>query len=282
MEPVLVAVSYTDPKAPALFTESLRRTGFGVLRDHPVPYALIEEIMREWLAFFDTDAKFGYLVEGAGRDGFFSEAIAETAKGNTRRDLKEYFHIYEWGRYPAEVSDAARRYFRLASTLAAELLEWVERHTPAEVRSSFRVPLSQMITNSPDTLLRILRYPPLPEGVDEAMRAAAHEDINLLTVLPASNERGLQLLDSRGQWVDIPCDPGSLIINLGDMLQETSGGYYRSTTHRVVNPTGEARRRSRISLPLFLHPRPEVVLSDRYTAGSYLEERLTQLRRENK
>ena len=77
--------------------------------------------------------------------------------------------------------------------------------------------------------------------------------------------------------MDVPCDFGNLIINIGDMLQEASAGYYPSTTHRVVNPEGTDTRKSRISLPLFLHPRPEVVLSDRYTAGAYLTERLREL-----
>ena len=125
----------------------------------------------------------------------------------------------------------------------------------------------------------MLRYPPLagdePEG---AMRAAAHEDINLLTVLPASNEAGLQVRDIRGNWHDVPCDFGSLAINSGDMLHLASGGYYPSTTHRVVNPSGDAARRSRLSLPLFLHPADDVVLAEGRTAFSFLQERIAELR----
>ncbi len=128
------------------------------------------------------------------------------------------------------------------------------------------------------TLLRVLHYPPL-EGDEElgAIRAGAHEDINLLTVLPAANEPGLQVKTKEGDWLDVPCDFGNLIINIGDMLQEASGGYYPSTTHRVINPEGADKTKSRISLPLFLHPKPEVVLSERHTANSYLMERLREL-----
>ena len=117
------------------------------------------------------------------------------------------------------------------------------------------------------------------DGTEEpgAIRAAAHEDINLLTILPASNEPGLQVKGSDGEWMDVPCDFGTLIINIGDMLQEASRGYYPSTTHRVINPTGGSAAKSRISLPLFLHPRPDVVLSERHTAHSYLMERLREL-----
>ncbi|WP_336801192.1 isopenicillin N synthase family dioxygenase [Kaistia sp. MMO-174] len=274
----VAAVSYKDPAAPALFTDSLHRTGFGVVRDHPIPQALVEQVYAEWLDFFDGDAKHAYAFDRAKHDGFFSSAVSETAKGNTKRDLKEFFHVFPWGRYPAEVSDAARRYYALASEFAGELLSWVEAHTPPEVSAKFSMPLASMIDASPATLLRILRYPPLT-GEEEpgAVRAAAHEDINLLTVLPASNERGLQLLTASGEWADVPSDFGTLVINVGDMLQEASGGFYKSTTHRVVNPSGEGARRSRISIPLFLQPRPEVVLSERYTAESYLDERLRQL-----
>lgn len=135
-----------------------------------------------------------------------------------------------------------------------------------------------MIEGSEKTLLRILHYPPL-EGDEElgAIRAGAHEDINLLTVLPAANEPGLQVKTKEGDWLDVPCDFGNLIINIGDMLQEASGGYYPSTTHRVINPEGADKTKSRISLPLFLHPKPEVVLSERHTANSYLMERLREL-----
>ena len=135
-----------------------------------------------------------------------------------------------------------------------------------------------MIESTPNTLLRILHYPPLT-GDEElgAIRAAAHEDINLLTILPAANEPGLQVKLQNGDWLDVPADFGNLIINIGDMLQEASGGYFPSTIHRVINPSGKATTKSRISLPLFLHPRPDVVLSERYTADSYLQERLREL-----
>ncbi len=276
----VAAVDYRAADAPARFTDSLRRTGFGVVRNHPIPRDLLETLYAEWLAFFASDAKHAYAASREQYDGFFSTAAAETAKTHHRQDIKEYFHVYPWGRYPAEVSDAARRYFEIAGALAAELLGWIEANTPATVRARFSMPLSEMIAGSSLTLLRVLRYPPLTGAEPpDALRSAPHEDINLLTVLAAANEPGLQLLDSRGRWTDVPCDPGSLAINAGDMLQEASGGYFKSTTHRVTNPTGEARLRSRISLPLFLQPRPEVILSERYTAGAYHAERLREIRR---
>jgi isopenicillin N synthase-like dioxygenase len=276
----VTAVNYGDPDAPAKFTDSLRRTGFGVIRNHPIPIDLIETIYAEWLAFFESDAKAKYRY-GEKYDGFFPATEAETAKTGKAPDLKEYFHIYPWGQYPTEVSDAARRYYAIASDFAVELLGWVEDNTPEDVKARFSEPLSEMIRGTDRSLFRILRYPPLSgEEEPDAVRSAAHEDINLLTVLPAAKERGLQVMNAKGEWHDVPSDLGTLVVNVGDMLQEASGGYYKSTTHRVVNPTSEeSKLRSRVSIPLFLHPRPEVVLSDRHTSGSYLAERLAELSR---
>ena len=102
-------VDFTSPGAPAAFCDSLHRTGFGVLKNHPLDHALVSGIYDEWLAFFATHAKHRYPFDKDGKlDGYFSTAVSETAKGNTVKDLKEFFHIYPWGRYPAEVSDAAR------------------------------------------------------------------------------------------------------------------------------------------------------------------------------
>ena len=148
-----------------------------------------------------------------------------------------------------------------------------------ELQLPFEHVPTHFLDGSTRTLLRVLRYPPLigelPQG---AVRAAAHEDINLLTVLPASNEAGLELLGTNGEWYPVPCDPGSLAVNGGEMLDLASGGYYPATTHRVVNPTGEAATRPRMSLPLFLHPADDVVLAEGRTAYEFLQQRIQELR----
>ena len=273
-------VDYRSPTAAKDFCTSLHETGFGVLSNHPLDQKLVEGIYAEWLAFFGTDAKNSYPYNFDKLDGYFSPKVSETAKGHTKRDLKEFFHIYPWGRYPAEVSDAARRYYAAGSSLAATLLQWVEDNSPPEVKARYSMPLTQMIDGCQETLLRVLHYPPLV-GDEEpgAVRAAAHGDINLLTILPAATEPGLQVLGKDNAWYDVPCDFGLLIVNIGDMLEEASGHYYPSTVHRVLNPAGEGAKKSRISMPLFLHPRREIVLSERYTVGSYFEERMRELSR---
>jgi isopenicillin N synthase-like dioxygenase len=274
----LIAVDYTAANADELFVESLHKTGFGVLKNHPISQARVTSIYQRWQAFFDSQQKHQYSFSKETHDGFFSTNISETAKGCKKKDIKEYFHYYPWGRCPEDLLQEISDYYQDTNALAAELLAWVEKYSPAEVCAKYSQPLSTMVTESQQTLLRILHYPPL-DGSEEpdAIRAAAHEDINLLTLLPAANEPGLQVKGTGDSWIDVPCDFGHLIVNIGDMLQEASNGYFPSTTHRVVNPKGSDQSRSRISLPLFLHPNPQVVLSDRYTAKEYLQERLEEL-----
>jgi len=274
----LHAIDCNDTDAPRKFSESLRETGFGVLKNHPIRQEQVQQIYNSWQEFFDTDTKQDFLFDKERYDGFFPATMAEAAKGHSTRDLKEYYHYYPWGRCPDSLRAEIEQYYADTISFATKLLSWVEENTPDNVKNTFSEPLSGMIGNCSQTLLRVLHYPPIEDDrAPDAIRAQAHEDINLLTILPAANEPGLQVKARNGEWLDVPCEFGNLIINIGDMLQEASGGYYPSTTHRVINPDGTNMKKSRISLPMFLHPRPEVVLSDRYTAGDYLTERLREL-----
>ena len=274
----LSAIDFHSATAAADFVESLRQTGFGVIRNHPLPEQQVTDIYEHWLDFFHADNKHDYCRDDGNTGGFIPVESAESAKGRELRDLKEYFHFYPNSICPPELRNELMAYYDGTVAFAATLLSWIEQETPIHVQQTFSEPLSSMINGSQQSLLRILHYPPLTTAVEPgAVRAAAHEDINLITILPASNEPGLQVQTRDGTWLDVPTDFGNLIINSGDMLQEASAGYYPSTTHRVINPDGAARQHSRISLPLFLHPRPEVVLSPRHTAGSYLAERLNEL-----
>jgi isopenicillin N synthase-like dioxygenase len=275
---MLPIVDFQSPTAPQEFVKSLHETGFGVLTNHPIQKELLQSIYENWAGFFASDEKQNFQFNVETQDGFFPSSVSETAKGFTVKDIKEYYHYYPWGQCPAELKAQLHQYYEMANEIAVTLLNWVEQHSPKEVAEKYSVALSSMIEESHRTLLRILHYPPLT-GNEEvgAIRAAAHGDINLLTILPAANASGLQVKLKDGEWFDVPGDFGCLIVNIGDMLQEASGGYFPSTIHRVINPEGEDMTKSRISLPLFLHPRPDVVLSERYTAGSYLDERLREL-----
>ncbi|MFC3093682.1 isopenicillin N synthase family oxygenase [Alteromonas sediminis] len=274
----LEAVDYRAPDAQQQFTRSLRETGFGVLKNHPIDQDKVANIYQLASTFFADQSKHDFAFNVDTQDGYFPQSVSEVAKGHKVKDIKEYFHFYPWGQCPEALRGPLQEYYDNANALAQELLGWVQNNAPADVQSAFSMPLSSMIENSDKTLLRVLHYPPMQgDEAPDAIRAAAHEDINLLTILPAANEPGLQVKTKEGSWLDVPCDFGNLIVNIGDMLQEASGHYYPSTTHRVINPEGTDTQKARISLPLFLHPRPDVVLSERYTADSYLTERLKEL-----
>lgn len=273
----LSAIDFRDKYCDRQFVASLQDIGFAVLEHHPLDMALVNKIYEDWREFFATDRKFEFELNKDTQDGYFSLQNAESAKGEEQKDFKEYFHFYPWGKCPSELKQGLQAYYDAAHDFAATLLGWVEQLSPNEVAKNYREPLSNMIVDSDVTLLRILHYPPMELATEETTWAAAHEDINLLTILPASDAPGLQVKNKEGEWLEVSSDQNQVIINIGDMLQEASQGHFPSTSHRVVTPAGTDNTNGRMSLPLFLHPRPEVILSDRYTAGSYLQERLNEL-----
>lgn len=273
----VLSVDYQAANAPELFCKSLRETGFGVLTNHPISTQLIEQTYAQWQNFFNTEDKKQYLYQKPKQDGYFPFGT-ESAKDTNILDLKEFYHFYPWGKQPPETADLSLTMYKELTNLAKELLQWVEDGLPNDVAETLSIPLKDMIQDAPNTLLRILHYPPIIGDIEQgAVRAAAHEDINLLTILPTATAPGLQVQDVEGNWHDVPCDPGSIAINVADMLQECTNHYYRSTTHRVVNPNDDLKETSRFSMPLFLHPREDVRLSEQYTAGEYLGQRLREI-----
>lgn len=272
----VLKIDYKDPSAPKQFCQSLQQTGFAVLENHPIDTSLIDSIYSEWFAFFNRDEKYDYLYRRETQDGFFPADIAEKAKGAALKDLKEFYQYYPWGQFPGSMSNDTKGLYHDLTHLASILLRWLESELPADIAQNLSIPLSKMIEDSEQTMLRILHYPPLsgnePEG---AVRAAAHEDINLITLLVGATRSGLQVKDNHDSWHNVPGSQDCIVVNVGDMLDLATNHFYRSTTHRVINP--ESSNESRLSMPLFLHPRPETALSPTKTAGQYLHERLVEL-----
>ena len=263
--------------AAAHFVESLRNTGFAILQYHPIDSDLVSQVYADWARFFSSEGKHEYHFNAKSQDGFFPY-LSENAKGAKEKDLKEFYHYYPWGQCPGFLEEATARLYKQLNGLAMLLLDWVEQESPDAIRKGYSMRLSDMVNPSDGTLMRILNYPAM-QGDEQpsAIRAAAHEDINLLTCLVASTEPGLQVKDLEGNWHDVDCDPGSIAVNVGDMLQMCSDNYVPSTTHRVINPNTGNENKARLSIPLFLHPRPEVVLSDEHTAGTFLLQRLKEI-----
>ena len=217
-------IRYNDIDAPAMFTDSLHKTGFGVIADHPIHSDLVDCVYREWESFFQSEKKHDYLFDPIKQDGYFPTGT-ENAKGYPIKDHKEFYHFYPWGRLPDTLTGATEELYESLVDMTSTLLEWVEKNTPEEVRSQFSEPLKNMIRGSKTNLLRIIHYPPFSGKEDNrSLRAAAHEDINLITLLVAGTRPGLEAKDNNGTWHKITTDPGTIIVNIGDMLKEASGG----------------------------------------------------------
>ena len=270
-------VDFLSDNAPRQFVDSLKNTGFAIIKNHPLDKSLIDDVYQDWENFFNSSAKHDYLFDKDKQDGYFPFQ-SENARGYSAKDLKEFYHIYPWGRYPSEIGDNTQLLYDFLLQMGEELLDWINDNSPAHVSKNFTVPLSEMFEDSEENLLRIINYPPLKDiNTHGAIRAQEHEDINLITILVASTQPGLQVKNTKGKWINVQSNPGQLIINTGDMLQECSKGYFPSTVHRVVNPKEQNKHKARLSMPLFVHPSDNIVLSKKYTAKTYLEERLKEI-----
>ena len=252
---------------------SFAEYGFAVIRDHGIPLELIEQAEAKSKEFFalPDDVKRAYqLPKGGGARGY-TPFGTEKAKDADIFDLKEFWHV---GRdlpeghplsefmapniWPAEVDGFEATFAKLYDAFDAaglRVLEAIALHLGLD-RHYFAPTVDQG-----NSVMRLLRYPPLgADAPDGAIRAAAHGDINTITLLLGAEEAGLELLTRQGTWKAVDVPEGALVINVGDMLDRLTNSRLRSTTHRVVNPKGAAKDRSRYSMPFFLHFRPDYVI----------------------
>ena len=269
-------VDYQASDAAANLTTSLHETGFAILTNHPITPARIDESYQAWGEFFAGSDKTDWLRDPKTQDGYFPFK-SEHAKDAIAKDLKEFYHVYPWGQIPPQLEDITRALYADLLNLGITLLGWLDDALPPPQKSKLSQPLAAMMHDSQQSLFRILHYPPLESIVEQgATRAAAHEDINLITLLLAGSKPGLEAMDRAGNWHAISCDAGMITVNNGDMLALASDDFYPSTKHRVINPDAGANT-SRYSMPMFLHPRPEVELSQGFTADMFLQQRLGEI-----
>lgn len=253
---------------------SFAEYGFAVVRDHGIPQDLITRAEAVAKAFFalPDDVKRAYKLEGGGGARGYTPFGTEKAKDAEVFDLKEFWHV---GRdlppghllaefmapnvWPAEITDFREVMSALYAAFEASglrVLEAIALHL-GRPRDFFAASVEDG-----NSVMRLLHYPPLgPDAPEGAIRAAAHGDINTITLLLGAEEAGLELLTKQGDWLPIPAVEGALVINVGDMLERQTNGRLRSTTHRVVNPRGEAAKRARYSMPFFLHFRPDFMIT---------------------
>jgi len=253
---------------------SFAEYGFAVVRDHGIPQSLIDEAEAVSKAFFalPESVKRAYKIEGGGGARGYTPFGTEKAKDAEVFDLKEFWHV---GRslppghalaefmapniWPDEVDgfrETMSALYAAFEAAGARVLEAIALHL-GRPRDFFAASVEDG-----NSVMRLLHYPPLgPDAPEGAIRAAAHGDINTITLLLGAEEAGLELLTKQGEWLPIPAVKGALVINVGDMLERQTNGRLRSTTHRVVNPRGEAARRARYSMPFFLHFRPDFLIT---------------------
>ena len=259
------------------FYTSLKNTGFAVIQNHSISGEILERFYNSWAKFFNSKEKENFKFNPSKQDGFFPFR-SENAKNNDIKDLKEFFHVYPKTDLPDFLKEDTIKVYKELVLLGMELLRWLDESTPKNIKELLSEPLIDMMSKSERNLLRVLHYPPIESKIEDgAIRAAAHEDINLITLLVSGSQPGLEAQDIKGNWHKVPVDKGMITVNVGDMLQMASGGFYPSTSHRVVNPEN-SQNVSRYSLPMFMHPRNNALLKPGTTADDYLQERLKEIR----
>lgn len=258
------------------FGDSIRDFGFVILEGHEVGSPLIKKAYECAERFFAQPEEFKNSYdrpENAGQRGY-TQFGKEHAKNQKKGDLKEFWHVGretennpelqqvylpnlwpEESQVPGFRSTLSELYSRL-DELALQLLEALSVYMHLEPDT-----FPDMARHG-NSILRVLHYPALAEGDYKtgAVRAAAHEDINLITILCEATESGLEILTRENVWVPIESGPGQLVVDSGDMLSRVTNGLIPSTTHRVVNPPG-ARNSPRFSMPFFVHPFPSCDLT---------------------
>ncbi|MEY8870113.1 isopenicillin N synthase family oxygenase [Flavobacteriaceae bacterium 144Ye] len=277
--------------------------GFVALKGHFLDDKLVDNLYKEVKNFFDlpVDTKQKYEIPGIGGQRGYVSFGKESAKGKKEGDLKEFWHFGQYvednpkleEEYPSNVTveelpkfnEIGKEAYRMLEKTARYVLRALALHLDLE-----ETYFDQYIHNG-NSILRPIHYPPIKEEPKEAVRAAAHGDINLITLLMGAQGRGLQVQNHKGEWIDAIAEPDELMINVGDMLSRHTNNKLKSTIHRVINPPKELWGTSRYSIPFFMHPVSEMRLDvlescidedhpklyDDISAGEFLHERLVEL-----
>lgn len=277
--------------------------GFVALKGHFLSDDLVNNLYGEIKKFFDlpVEKKREYEIEGIGGQRGYVSFGKESAKGKKEGDLKEFWHFGQYvegndalkAEYPENVEVAELPEF---NTVGKETYKMLEKTGVYVLRAlALFLDLDENYfdnyVKNGNSILRPIHYPPITSEPENAVRAAAHGDINLITLLMGAQGKGLQVQNHKGEWLDAIAEPDELVINVGDMLSRHSNNRLKSTIHRVVNPPRELWGTSRYSIPFFMHPISEMPLNclencinennpkqfEDITAGQFLNERLIEL-----
>jgi isopenicillin N synthase-like dioxygenase len=277
--------------------------GFVALKGHFLDDALVSDLYREIKNFFDlsVEAKEKYEIPGIGGQRGYVSFGKESAKGKKEADLKEFWHF---GQYVEDDAEKAKEYpenvlvdelpkFNEVGEQAYKMLEKTAKYVLRSLALHLDLEetyFDHYIRNG-NSILRPIHYPPIATEPKGAERAAAHGDINLITLLMGAQGKGLQVKNLNGDWIDAMAEPNEIMINVGDMLARHSNNKLKSTIHRVTNPPKEMWGTSRYSIPFFMHPISEMKLDvlencidkknpkqfEDITSGEFLDQRLIEL-----
>ena len=296
-----------DEQTKSMFVQTIGKAfqeiGFCAVRGHFLDDDLVNRLYSQIKLFFDLpiEVKRKYEhPEFSGQRGYVSFG-KESAKGSKHGDLKEYWHF---GQHISENEISKYNYFPNIivnelpdfNKVGEEVYKTLEKTAKYVLRAlALYLEIDEnyfdnYIKNG-NSILRPIHYPPITEDPKEAVRAAAHGDINLITLLMGAHGKGLQVQNTRGEWIDAVASEDELMINIGDMLSRHTNNVLKSTVHRVVNPDRELLKKSRYSIPFFMHPISEMKLNvlestiseespkayEDITAGEFLKERLVEL-----
>lgn len=277
----------------------LKDYGFIILKDHTIEQKKIDRAYELVKTFFSLplETKLKYKLNNGGQRGY-TPFKTEHAKDNKNPDLKEFWHvgrellatsqykgIYPENAWPTEIAEFQSIFMELYEAMdmtSQILLEAIGKGLDLP-ETYFR----DMITDG-NSIIRTIHYPPTKgEDTKNSIRAAAHEDINLITMLVGATDSGLQLLERDGTWLDVNSRPGEIVVDTGDMISRITNNVLPSTTHRVINPSTDSS--ARYSMPFFVHPHSEAMLKcipscvgtgakfPDITAGDFLTQRLKEI-----
>ena len=275
--PELSLLSYVNgsDQEKSQFVESLfagiKDYGFIILTDHTLAEDVINNGYKAVQEFFalDTKTKSEYISKAGGGQRGYTPFGTEHAKDNPHKDLKEFWHVgrevsddhelsefYPKNIWPKQIEGFERDLQKLFDELDKTSVILLEA-----LGKALDLPIdyfSKMIDTG-NSILRAIHYPPVGEAPPVgSVRAAAHADINLITILMGATASGLQLLDNNDEWLDVETKPGQLVVDAGDMLARISNDIIPATIHRVINP--EESTSARFSMPFFVHPHPKAIL----------------------
>jgi len=283
--------------------QAYEEIGFVALKGHFLDDTLVDNLYKEVKNFFclPTETKRKYEIPGIGGQRGYVSFGKESAKGKKEGDLKEFWHFGQYvqdndklkAEYPdnvnvkelSEFNKTGKETYKMLEKTAKYVLRALALHLGLE-----ETYFDEYIHNG-NSILRPIHYPPITQEPKEAVRAAAHGDINLITLLMGAQGRGLQVKNHKDEWIDAIAEADELMINVGDMLSRHTNNKLKSTIHRVINPPKELWGTSRYSIPFFMHPISDMKLDvlegcidennpkafEDITAGDFLNERLIEL-----